>query len=425
MRRPSILFLNRVYAPERGATGRVLRDLARRFAREGWRVTVITTGPKSKKERDGSVRIVRLKGPKKPSGLLGYGWAWIRMLYTAMRLRRRDLVVTMTDPPMLVVAGGLIARFKKSRHIHWCQDLYPDILPALGFKVPDPIMERFKKLSRQALRSCDRVVVIGRCMAGHLAEDGIDPARITMIPNWPDFELVRPAGNNNNGNSVEGQITNLSHHSVYKAAAAGAKPYRELLKNGMKFKVLYAGNIGRAHPVDTILDAAEKLNGEYPEIEFIFAGDGPRFDKIAHERTVRNLDNIRLLPHQPPGNLRSLMESGDVHLVSMTEHAAGHAVPSKIYAAMAVQRPCIFVGPQYCEAAQVIYEFGAGIVVPQGNADDLARAILHFRMNGDEWFAAQNGAANAGKVFMPKQSIRAWMDRAWNVIEGDLRQTGS
>ncbi len=413
MRRPSILFLNRVYPPGRGATGRILRDLARRFAREGWHVTVVTTGPQRAKERDGSVRIIRIKGAEKPSGLFEYSWIWLRLLWTALRLSKRNLVVTMTDPPMLVVAGNILAKLKRSHHMHWCQDLYPDVLPALGFKVPGFVLGWFKSLSRRALKSCDRVVVIGRCMAHRMTDDGIDPAHITMIPNWPDFELVRPV--NNNAQAVNG-------HAV---AVEGAKPYQELLKDGQKFKVLYAGNIGQAHPVDTILDAAEKLNVEYPEIEFIFVGDGPRFDAVARERSVRRLDNIRLLPYQPIGNLRSLMESGDIHLVSMKEEAAGYVVPSKIYAAMAVQRPCIFVGPEHCEAAQVIHDFGAGTVVAQGNADDLARAIVHYRMNGEDWFAAQNGAADAGKVFMPKQSIKAWMERAWNVVEGDLRRTGS
>ena len=61
MRRPTILFMNRVYPPVRGATGRVLRDLAKSFAREGWHVTIITTGPKASKERDGGIRIIRVK----------------------------------------------------------------------------------------------------------------------------------------------------------------------------------------------------------------------------------------------------------------------------------------------------------------------------------------------------------------------------
>ncbi len=415
MRRPSVLFLNRVYPPGRGATGRVLRDLARAFAKEGWHVTIITTGPKRGKERDGSIRVIRLKGSEKPGGLLGYSWVWMKIMFAALRLSKKHLVVTMTDPPMLVLVGNVVAKFKGSRHIHWCQDLYPDVLPALGFKLPGFVLSFFKSVSRRAIKSCDKVIVIGRCMARHLTYDDVDPKRITMIPNWPDFELVRPA--NANKKRDDKAVNGASHADE---VIQNARPYKDLLKSGLKFKVLYAGNIGKAHPIDTILDAAETLNAEHPEIEFVFVGDGKRFDILSEERTRRGLENIRLLPYQPASRLRETMESGDVHLISMKEEAAGYLVPSKLYSALAVNRPCVFVGPEQSEAAKVIHDFGAGTIVPQGRADELAKAIVKYRMSGEDWFAAQSGSASAGEVFVPKDSIEAWMKRAWDVVEQDL-----
>jgi colanic acid biosynthesis glycosyl transferase WcaI len=412
MRRPTILFMNRVYPPVRGATGRVLRDLARSFAREGWHVTVITTGPKAAKERDGAIHVIRVKGPEKPKGVFSYGWIWLKMLIAAMRQPPRHLVVTMSDPPLVVKAGQIVANATKARHMHWCHDLYPDLLPALGMKIPGFAMDFFKNISREALDSCEKVIVVGRCMAKHLSVDGIDPRKITVIPNWPDFELMRPADGgppapaNGNGAVVEAEEI--------------AKPGDELLKTGPKFRVLYAGNIGLAHPVQTILDAAELLHDEHPEIEFVFVGDGGRFDDLAQERSRRGLDNIRLLPYQPSSKLRELMESGDVHLISMNDAAAGCLVPSKLYAALAVQRPTIFVGPEQSETAKVIKDFNAGVVVAQGNAHDLAHFIKTFRMSSEHWFEAQSGAASAAQIFVPRESIEAWMDRAWSVVESDL-----
>lgn len=405
--------MNRVYPPVRGATGRVLRDLARSFAREGWHVTVITSGPKPAKERDGPIHVVRVKGPEKPAGLIGYAWVWLKMLIAAKRQPARHLVVTMSDPPLVALAGKMVAESKGSRHIHWCHDLYPDILPALGMKLPDFAMNFFRKLSRDALESCEKIIVIGRCMAKHLSVDGIDPKKITVIPNWPDFELMRPAdpmpaAANGNGSQ------NVAVHEVAESAP------EELLKTGPRFRVLYAGNIGLAHPVKTILDAAEILNHDYPEIEFVFVGEGERFDDLARERSIRALDNVRLLPYQPQTKLRGLMESGDVHLISMNEEAAGCLVPSKLYAALAVQRPCILVGPEQSETAKVIKDFQAGAVIKQGDAHRLAEVILGFRFNSDQWFAAQSGAASAGQIFVPRESIEAWMNRAWQVVEQDL-----
>ena len=153
-------------------TGRVLRDLARSFAREGWQVTVITTGPKALTERDGAVRVIRLKGSEKPGGLLGYFWIWLKILFTALRLPATHLLVTMTDPPLLVLAGRIICALKKNRHIHWCQDLYPDLFPALDMRIPGFIVRALQKRTRRAMKKADKVIVIGRCMARHLSCDG-------------------------------------------------------------------------------------------------------------------------------------------------------------------------------------------------------------------------------------------------------------
>lgn len=414
MRRPSVLFLNRVYPPAHGATGRVLRDLARSFAREGWQVTVITTGKKAVKERDGGIRVIRLKASDKP-GVIGYFWILLRMMICALRLPGTYLVVTMSDPPLLILAGQIIKKFKKNRHINWCHDLYPDIFPALGLPFPGFVMNFFKRLVRKAMQNCDKVIVIGRCMARELTLSGVDPKYMTMIPNWPDFELSQV--------EHKDQLNGAMHanDSVFEGTINGFKKPEEQIKGGPKFRVLYAGNIGRAHPIDTILEAAEILNETNPEIEFVFVGEGSRFDDIAKQRSLRNLQNIRLMPYQPASRLREVMESGDVHLVSVKEEAAGFLVPSKLYAALAVGRPCIFLGPAQSEAAKVINDFKAGVVLPQGDAKQLAETIQSFRSDGERWFQAQSGASSAGQIYIPQEAIDAWIERAWHVVEPDLR----
>ena len=407
LHRPSIILINRVYPPTRGATGRVLRDLARGFARDGWQVYVLTTGPKAVRERDGSVKVMRIKAAENQQYAIGYFWIWLRLFVAALRLPKADIVVSMTDPPMLSVVGRMVAFFRKSRHIHWCQDLYPDVLGAVDVHIPAFFERQLKKLSRRTMQRADKNIVIGRCMAKHLSHTGIDPRKITVIPNWPDQEL----------------ITGESDESAYNAALEavpefyGSKNYDELLKDGPKFRVLYAGNIGRAHPVDTILRAAESLNETNPEIEFTFVGDGAGFDKIAHARARRGLQNIRLLPYQPNSRLKEVMESGDIHIISMKDEAAGCLVPSKLYSALAVARPCIFVGPEACEAAKVIRDFKAGQVVQQGRVRELVDAILLYRNDGDLWFKAHEGALEAGKVFIPSDSMEAWISRARDIAE--------
>ena len=404
MDRPSILFLNRVYPPERGATGRVLHDLARHFAREGWQVTVISSGPKAGTSLDGAVKVIRVKGPAKPKGAFGYSLVLMKMMFAALRLPATHMIVTMTDPPLLVIAGRILRKIKGNRHMHWCQDLYPDMFPALGVKYPKFLMKFLKGRVDAAMRSCERVVVIGRCMAAHLSALGrVDTNQMTMIPNWADLSLFEPC-------MKSPEIRPTVH------VEGAARAYEEQHKHGPKFRVLYAGNLGRAHPIQTIIDAAEILDQSHPDIEFVFVGDGPRFEQVNTERAKRHLDNIRFLPYQPESRVRELMESGDVHLVSMRDIAAGKMMPVKVYSAIAAQRPCAFVGPQEAEGAQIITEFGMGRVVHQGDAEGLASFIAEMRENAESWFAAHEGAKKAAGVYVPEESIKAWATRALDAV---------
>lgn len=403
MATPSVLFINRVYPPVRGASGRVLRDMAQSFAAEGWKVTVLTTGPKAGRENDGQVLVRRVRGPEHINGGLGYLWIWFKILFAALRLTRRDLVISMTDPPMQVVIGRLYAWMKGTHHIHWCQDLYPDLLPSLGIRVAKPVMSWMKKLSRRSMKSCDRVIVIGRCMARQLSHTGVETTRVTFIPNWPDFEVLDPAAS-----------------APRMPAPSVMQDHKELLRDeSPKFRVLYAGSIGRAHPMKTIVEAAALLS-DHPEIEFVFAGDSPGHERLARERDKKGLQNIKFTPFQPIDRLRSLLESGDIHLVSLREQAAGMMVPCKFYSSMASGRPCIFIGPQDTEVARVLEECQAGVVVGQGDAESLRDAILMYRQNSNAWFAAQAGALKAGQLYVPQESIPAFMRRARDIVENRL-----
>lgn len=407
MKKPSVLFINRVYPPLRGATGRVLRDLARGFAKAGWDVTIITTGHKAGESYDGKVRVIRVKAPMAKKTVTAYAIVWFKLLLRAMRHERTDLIVTMTDPPLIVIAGQMLRRMKKARHIHWCQDMFPDLFPALGVKFSRPVMNFFRKSSRRAMKKCDKVVTVGRCMGKRLKESGLVAGKIAIIPNWPDYELL-------NGDGKKKPVRKRR----YRKGGKNIRPFDQQLRDGheQKFRVLYSGNLGLAHPVDTIIGAAAILADTHPDIEFVFVGHGANVDKLAAERARRRLENIRFLPFQPASKLKELMESGDIHLISMSHEAAGMLVPCKLYSALAVERPCVLIGPEDCETAQVLTDFHAGTVVPQGQAAQLADIIKKYRMDSDEWFKAYEGAGKAGRLFVPEESISAWVERAQSVI---------
>ena len=371
---PSILFINRVYPPSKGATGEMLRDLAEGLAQRDWEVLVLATAepgePKNTTRR--GVRILRTGGLLSRRSVLLRALSYVFMipslLTRALLLPRTDFVVTMTDPPMLAVTGPALKFFKRNRVIHWAQDLYPEVAEQLRvLPSGNGLANLLRRFSTAALRSCDAVVAIGRCMASRMTARGISYAKITIIPNWaPPIQSLDRAGN----------------------------PFRRAHGLEGEFVVVYSGNMGLAHDFDTVLDAADSLRGR--RIVFLFIGEGPRRVEVEAAARLRGIDNIRFLPPQPSGKLSESLSAADAHLVTMRPNLCGLVVPSKVYGVLAAGRPCLFVGPADSEAARLLHETDAGFVIEPGHSAQLASAILDWAGNPALHAAACRKARIAG-----------------------------
>lgn len=397
MSKPSVLIINRIYPPKRGATGRLIEDLAYALEKTGWRITILTAGETTGMEINGNIKIERFKANDNYKSFFGYPALWLKMLRAAMKIPRHDIVITMTDPPLLIFIGRIIAKLKNMHHVHWCQDLYPDLFKSLGVKLPSFLFNMLYAMARRSMNKCDKVVVIGQCMAKKLSKTGVVVDKLTMIANWADLEVIAPTG------------MDKFDYSQIKITAKAKRPEEMFRDESPKFRVLYAGNIGRAHPMRAVIEAASIL-ADHPEIEFVFVGDKHVHSILARERGKRALENIKFLPYQPIEQLKQVMESGDVHLVTMRREALGELVPSKFYSGLAVGRPTIFVGPKDCEVGHVIKNYNAGKIVSVSNPQALAKAILDYRMNGEEWFEAQEGALRAAHAYHPSQSLHKWIE---------------
>ncbi len=399
--KPSILFINRVLYPEKGETGRVLRDLSAAFAEDGWDVTVLSLHT-TKKDNPLSEKIT-IKTAKAFFGknLFGYMWAWIRLLVLALFHPRTDIVVTMTDPPLLIVVGNIVSMFKGSRHVHWCQDLYPDLFPVLGY--PKILKTLTHWISVRALKKCDKIVVIGRCMARKIVNKGVPAHGITVIPNW-----YNPVQKRDDSEQKKGKP---------KTAIKLPKDEKDVIfDETQKFRVLYAGTIGAAHTIHTFLKAIKNIQETPSDIEFVFIGDKRAHDLILKSKNEMGLHNIRLIPYQPEAALKTLMESGDVHIISLDSKAEGLMVPSKFYSSLAAGRPSIFIGPKNAEVSKVIRDFECGTVVPPNDDQVLAKAIQAYRKSEKRWFKHQEGAIEAARRFLPEQSWQVWIQRMHDLM---------
>lgn len=365
MHRRSILFINRVVPPDAGATGRCLADLTGAFVGAGWRVGVLAAGRGPAELPDG-VTARRVGGGTRAR-------VFALLAAAALHGPRHDIVVTMTDPPMLAVFGPLLARLHGCGLVHWCHDLYPDLLPVVGRSLPPGIMSVAHDLMRRSLARHDAVIAVGDCMARRLAAE-MPVGRIRVIPNWSD-----PA---------------------VREDAAGAMRLRVELGLEGRFVVAYAGNFGRAHPLDALVEVAAMLARDpASSVTFLLVGDGSGRQRVERLVAARCSGNVLMLPFQPAERVGALLGAADLHVAAMAEAAEGMLVPSKVASAFAVGRPCLFLGPAASSAAVAVTRWRAGAVLSPDDVAGIAETICGFAGDRVRWAAACAGARHAHTDF--------------------------
>jgi len=201
-------------------------------------------------------------------------------------------------------------------------------------------------------------VAIGDRMADLLRQRGVADSRIAVIPNMTDDETIRP---------IEPADNPLRRDWGYAET---------------DLVVGYSGNLGRAHEVDTLLDAAEQLHAEArDDIRFLVIGGGFLRDRLESEIAARSLTNFMLLPYQPRDQLHLSLTVPDVHWVSLLPALEGLIVPSKFYGAAASGRPVIFIGSKSGELGAIVPKRNCGAVVEVNASDELADLLRRYADN--------------------------------------------
>jgi glycosyltransferase involved in cell wall biosynthesis len=363
-----IVFVNRYFYPDESATSQLLSDLAFGLAQSGLEVHIVcsrqlydkagATLPASEIIRGVVVhRIWTTRFGRRR--LLGRALDYVSFYVTGAvaltgRLRRFDIVVAKTDPPLISLVAAVAARCKGAILVNWLQDVFPEVASALGASPLPRVLDRLLRSWRDAsLRIAGMNIVIGRRMRDYLIGRGISPDRIRVIENWALTGTPCPKP------SSDSEL-------------------RARLGLSGRFVVGYSGNLGRAHEYTVFLEAALALQSTR-DIQFFFIGGGVRMLALQSLADRHHVSNISFLPYQPRESLEDSLAAADVHLVSLLPSLEGFIVPSKFYGILAAGRPVVFVGDPDGELAGVIRESGCGLVVPSGNAADLAAALSRLR----------------------------------------------
>jgi colanic acid biosynthesis glycosyl transferase WcaI len=381
-----LIFINRFFHPDHSATSQMLSDLAFALAGRGSEVAVITSRQRydapadtlPERETAGGVAIHRVWTSRfGRANLIGrtidYATFYLAAAWRLWRLARPgDVVVAKTDPPMLSVIALPVCRRRKAWLVNWLQDIFPETAQALGIggraaRAPFALL---RWLRGRSLRAADMNAVLGRRMAARVADLGVPAERIRILPNWADGTNIVP---------VE----------------AAANALRRDWGLGDAFVVGYSGNLGRAHEVETLLEAMALLEARAAALQrpvlWLFIGSGALLEVLKAEVGRRRITTVRFKPYQPRERLAASLSAADVHLVSLRPELEGLIVPSKFYGIAAAGRPTIFVGEDDGEIARLVADRKCGHTVAAGDGAALAHVILDLAANPDvcRWMGAR------------------------------------
>jgi glycosyltransferase involved in cell wall biosynthesis len=178
-------------------------------------------------------------------------------------------------------------------------------------------------------------------------------------------------------------------------------------------RVLYSGNLGLAHETETVLAALQVL-GQDDRFLFRFAGGGaarPVFERDCRVMAVRN---VQFEPYCAPERLEESIGSAEICLVTLRPECAGTVVPSKVYGALAVGRPVLFIGPADCTPAEMIRAHGCGWVVEPGETDVLVRLLERLQADRKE---VERAGMRARRVFEMRYTREHGARRIADILE--------
>lgn len=279
------------------------------------------------------------------------------LLFAPLVLRKKkyDLIfVYGVSPIFQVIPASFLGWLKGVPVVLWVQDLWPQSAEATGYVKSAWLLKMLEKFVRFSYSHTDLILVQSQAF--------IDPVS-KLAPKIP--VLYYP-------NSVDKDFYIPKELDV---------PDIGSLESG--FTVLFAGNVGEAQSMETIVSAAEELLA-YEEIKIVIIGSGSKIDWLSKEIKQKSLGNIFLEGRYPVETMPALMRQASVLLVSLTDQPIfGLTVPNKVQAYLAVGRPVI--ASLNGEGARIINEAKAGFSVPAEDAKGLAKAILTmYRMTDEE-----------------------------------------
>jgi colanic acid biosynthesis glycosyl transferase WcaI len=311
-------------------------------------------------------------------------------LLSPLRLRQRfdAIVVYQMSPVTMAAPAFILKRLHDIPIVFWIQDLWPETLSATGKVRSERVLKWMRNVVGAMYRASDLVLVESEAFRSAVVGAGIPPTRVEYLPEWAE--------------------------GFYKPCELEPNP-PEAKEMRSGFRVMFAGNIGVAQATDTIIGAASLLRS-YPDIQWIFIGDGRR--KQFAEALVKELaleDVVSFLGRRPPRAMPRYFALADVLLVTLvSDPVFAMTIPAKLQTYLACGRP--IAAALDGEGARVVVDSGSGLVCPAESPEALADVVLSLYHTPSEKRAAMG---HAGRAYYEANFEREMLlSRLERLIEG-------
>ncbi len=271
-------------------------------------------------------------------------FAIMATLYGLFKINKPDIIYAYHPPLTVGICGAILKKFYKVPLVYDIQDMWPDTLKATGMVNSKLILKITSKLCKKTYKLSDKIIVLSNGFRNCLIKRGVEKSKIEIIYNWSNID---------NKNINSSNIIQI---------------------NKKKFNIIFAGNIGKAQSLETLLYAAEIIKTKNQNIDFHIIGDGIDLINLKNQAKTMHLDNIKFIPRIEPKYIGGYLNKADAFLVHLRNNSLFKiTIPSKTQTYMAFGKPIIMAVNG--DAADLIKEAECGIVTEPQNPKQLAIAI--------------------------------------------------
>ena len=276
-------------------------------------------------------------------------------VWTALQVRDVDLVMGTTPPIFQAVSAWVVALIRRKPFLLEVRDLWPEFGVSMGVLTNPVLIALGRWLEKFLYARATHILVNSPAYKEYMIGKGVPENKITYIAYGTDVDMFNPQVD---GSSIRAELG---------------------LEN--KFVVLYAGALGQANDIDTILRAAQRLNNE-DKIRFVLFGDGKERPRLQSEAERLKLTNVIFAGVRAKKDMPLVVASADVCLAILQDIPMFRTTyPNKVFDYMAAGRATVLVIDGV--SRKLIEDSYGGAYVQPGDDKQLAETILDLSKNVD------------------------------------------